>query len=83
MQLRSRLRLILCSFFVVAISIFDSLIFVYSVRLGFAVVTGAIALIVVGVAESIAIALIGVCFASFNSGLGEITLLAYSTLFPL
>ncbi|KAL0275156.1 UNVERIFIED_CONTAM: hypothetical protein PYX00_003106 [Menopon gallinae] len=57
--------------------------FVVHFRIFLAVSTGILSLVLVAASESYILAIIGVCFASFNSGLGEITLLAYSTNFPL
>ncbi|EEB15167.1 cln3/battenin, putative [Pediculus humanus corporis] len=57
--------------------------FLVHFRIGLAVITGILSLVLVAISESVTLAIIGICFASFNSGLGEITLLAYSTNFPL
>ncbi|KAK6626469.1 hypothetical protein RUM44_008942 [Polyplax serrata] len=52
-------------------------------RILLAVTTGILSLVLVATSESVLMAIVGVCFASFNSGLGEITLLSYSTNFVL
>lgn len=52
-------------------------------RLVVAIATGILSLVLVATSDSMIMAIVGVCFASFNSGLGEITLLAYSTHFVL